>query len=244
MHHNIGFISDLHLSPRQSEITALFEQYIKTSATQLAELYILGDLFDYWIGSDYEQEYNQHILELLKKLSSITKIFFMHGNRDFLITAAELAQYNITLLADPTVITLAKKNILLSHGDKLCTLDRNYQLMRKIFQHRYTKKAFLQLPLKLRTATANTTRTISNNENHKKNSKKLATVTDAVLSLATEHKADIIVHGHTHSKQINNYKLADKTVTRIIMPSWSPSCGCELTLDEKANYNFNHITLL
>jgi UDP-2,3-diacylglucosamine hydrolase len=244
MQQQIGFISDLHLSPRQSEITALFEQYIKTSAKQLSELYILGDLFDYWIGSDYDQEYNQHILELLKQLTSSARIFFMHGNRDFLITAEELAGYNITLLTDPSIITIDNRKILLTHGDQLCTLDRNYQIMRQIFQHRYTKKIFLNMPLKIRKAAATTTRTISNNENEKKNSAKLSTVTQAVLEFANKYEADMIVHGHTHSKQIDAYELDDKTVTRLIMPSWSSENGCELTIGTKESYQFNQITLL
>ena len=230
MQQNIGFISDLHLSPGQSEITAIFEKYIKTSATQLSELYILGDLFDYWIGSDYDQKYNKYILGLLKELTKSTRVFFMHGNRDFLITKAELATYNITLLTDPSIITIAKQKILLTHGDQFCTLDRNYQLMRRVFQHPYTKKLFLSLPLQLRKLTATTTRTISSNENKKKNLAKLSTATEAVLACAHKHNIDMIIHGHTHSKQVDTYQLNDKTVTRIIMPSWSSDRGCELTI--------------
>ena len=231
MQQNIGFISDLHLSPGQSEITAIFEKYIKTSATQLSELYILGDLFDYWIGSDYDQKYNKHILALLKELTKSTRVFFMPGNRDFLITKAELATYNISLLADPSIITIAEQKVLLTHGDQFCTLDRSYQLMRRVFQNPYAKKIFLALPLQLRKLTATTTRTISSNENKKKNLAKLSTAPEAVLACAHKHNIDMIIHGHTHSKQVDTYQLKDKTVTRIIMPSWSSDRGCELTIN-------------
>lgn len=236
MQQNIGFISDLHLSPRHKEITALFESYLKNSAAKLKEIYILGDLFDYWIGDDYDREYNQYILNLLENIRP--KVFFIPGNRDFLITKVELRKHNITLLPDPTVITIASKRVLLTHGDQFCTSDHAYQLMRKVFQHQHTKQLFLQLPLAMRQLTATTTRTISNKENKRKNTAKLTTVTKTVLAFADKHQADLIIHGHTHTKQIDNYN----STTRIIMPSWEPNTASELILDSNGNYHFVDVT--
>ena len=126
------FISDLHLCENRPEITQQFIAFLETSATKAENLYILGDLFEYWPGDD-EMDNSQHqtVINALKILGlSNTKIYLMHGNRDFLISNAFTTNTHTTLLTDPTILNLYGKRILLSHGDQLCTDDTSYQAFR------------------------------------------------------------------------------------------------------------------
>src|ERR1700733_6760718 len=133
--HTTYFISDLHLSPG-SPLQALFLAFLQGPAREADALYILGDLFDVWLGKEFQPVFNTTIQTALSSLAKEgVSLFFMPGNRDFLVNTDFLKQSRLILLKDPTMISLYGTRILLSHGDSLCTQDKAYQRYRKIVRH-------------------------------------------------------------------------------------------------------------
>ncbi len=156
------FISDLHLSAKRPATSALFLKFLALEAKNADALYILGDLFESWVGDDNHNTHDEEIIEGLAKLArSGIPLYFMHGNRDFLIGDQFVARTHCTLLPDPSVVHLYQKKILLTHGDQLCTLDKKYQRFRRIVRHPFSQKFFLKLPLGLRRTIAKILRTKS-----------------------------------------------------------------------------------
>jgi len=138
------FISDLHLDASRPAITELFLTFLRTEATQAHALYILGDLFEAWIGDDDPAPEHQTVIAALHELNAQgVELYFMHGNRDFLIGADFAAHSGCTLLADPTLIDLYGTPTLLMHGDTLCTDDIAYQNFRRMSATRTGKRDFL-----------------------------------------------------------------------------------------------------
>ncbi|WP_235602894.1 UDP-2,3-diacylglucosamine diphosphatase [Piscirickettsia litoralis] len=138
------FISDLHLSPEQPKLIELFLDYLTDTARHSQALYILGDFFEFWIGDDDPEPLYQKIQKALQQLSTHqhTKIYFMPGNRDFLLGQTWCQAAGITLLTDPTVITINNQNILLSHGDLYCTDDTSYQRYRHWVRKPWLQRCF------------------------------------------------------------------------------------------------------
>jgi len=243
------FISDLHLSQNRPEASALFLKFLTTEAKNAEALYILGDLFESWIGDD---NFNAHDEKVLEGLSDFTKsgipLYFMHGNRDFLIGQQFVEKTHCTLLADPTVIQLYQDRVLLTHGDLLCTFDKNYQRFRKFVRHPLVQKCFLKLPLHWRRSIATQLREKSNehfkHENAKaaeqsvslpslssEDKKAKNTLWDVVLNTVykflREHQAYILIHGHTHKPEIQHFILDDHKALRIVLGEWKDK-GCIL----------------
>ncbi|HEX5538342.1 MAG TPA: UDP-2,3-diacylglucosamine diphosphatase, partial [Methylophilaceae bacterium] len=148
------FISDLHLCASRPAITQQFIEFLQTTAPQAQALFILGDLFEYWAGDDdLHDEHHQYIIAALRALADHgTAVYFMHGNRDFLLGEDFAAASGIILLPDPIVINLYGKRVLLSHGDALCTDDIDYQAFRQQVREPAWQQQFMQLPLAARKA--------------------------------------------------------------------------------------------
>jgi UDP-2,3-diacylglucosamine hydrolase len=229
------FISDLHLSPQRPETSTLFLKFLATEARNAQALYILGDLFESWVGDDNFNIHDQKIIEGLAEFAkSGILLYFMHGNRDFLIGQkfAERACY--ILLPDPTVIELYQNKILLTHGDQLCTFDKAYQRFRWFVQHPVTKKFFLKLPLRLRQAIARALRAQSSKrfqalqpqaatELHhatKQMTYKWDVALNTVYKFLREHQAYILIHGHTHKPGIHHFILDNHKALRIVLGEW------------------------
>ena len=143
------FISDLHLDPARAETYDKFARYLRSIKSDAQQLYILGDLFDYWIGDDGLDLIGHHqAVELLEELTeSGTQISLMHGNRDFLIGKDFLSRFNGTLIPDPQLIVIGGKVVLLMHGDSLCTDDVEHQRYREIVLSPEWQSAVLELPI-------------------------------------------------------------------------------------------------
>jgi UDP-2,3-diacylglucosamine hydrolase len=152
MRHTL-FISDLHLEPKRPDITRCFFNFLQNQAPQADALYILGDFFEVWIGDDEDTIFHRSIIAALKQLTdSGLSVYFMRGNRDFLIGQAFIRATGCHLLSDPTRIQLYGKDVLLAHGDALCTADHKHQNFRKYAQNPAYNRFFLWLPLFIRRA--------------------------------------------------------------------------------------------
>src|SRR5690554_2187871 len=150
------FIADLHLSPARPDIAALFQDFLQNRVAKADALYILGDLFDAWIGDDDTSDFAQRIQRALRELTdSGVPVYFIAGNRDFLIGQQFSQNTGVSVLPEPSLVDLYGKPTLLLHGDTLCTDDHSYQRFRKVIRWRPLQKLLLALPLSWRMRIAN-----------------------------------------------------------------------------------------
>lgn len=213
------FISDLHLSKNTPQVALLFHYFLDNIMKPGDSLYILGDFFEYWLGADLVDTIQEGALLKLKKFQSQgSQVYFIHGNRDFLIKKQTLTQYNITLLKDPSLIILFNKKILLSHGDHLCTLDKTYQRYRKLSRFFWIKFLFLHLPRKFRIFIAEKIHAQNPHGQMLKNSDyKIADATpDAIKKELDYYRPDIFIYGHVHKQGIYQHG----TSTRMVLGDW------------------------
>lgn len=234
---NTLFISDLHLSERNTHLNALFDQFIQDTLEKkdtIDALYILGDFFDVWLGDDITGEWEEHIALKLAKLNKAgIPVYFMHGNRDFLLGKTFIQSAQCTFLKDPTLIDLYGKRIILKHGDDLCTEDRQYQLFRAIVRSAWIKRLYLALPILWRKQIAVRIRQKSANRGMRDIYAKVST--SLVEKLFQEKSADILIHGHTHCPQI-------KTIAHrmhIILSDWNTR-GNLLVMNSKGEFSLDY----
>lgn len=214
------FISDLHLSLDQPGITHLFLNFLATQVSQADEVYILGDLFEVWIGDDDHNEFNTKIQNAIKKVAEKTPVFFMHGNRDFLIGEKFLESCGCQLLTDPCVINLYGIPTILTHGDMLCTKDVKHQWWRKFSQSALVRHFYLNLPLSLRRAIARLIRNKSQSRNRMMPIELMDVSQDAVKKLMLRENTLQMIHGHTHQPGIHSFNLNGKEAKRIVLGAW------------------------
>lgn len=218
------FIADLHLDDSQHEITELFLDFLKTEAIKSNSLYILGDLFEAWIGDDDTSAYNKKIINALKKYSEQGKqLFFMAGNRDFLIGKKFTQMTGATILPDPSLIDINGKTILLTHGDSLCTDDLTHLKYRRVIQHPIMKKIIQWLPLRLRRHIAKKLRQKSRQHFERNNMISVDVNNNAVLKAFIEHKVELMIHGHTHKPGLHQHK----NTKRIVLGAWHSNLKLE-----------------
>lgn len=215
---NTYFISDLHLHPGRDDLAQGLFNFLDTTISDGDTLYILGDFFDAWIGDDEDQPYYIGIKQKLATLAErkIT-LYFMHGNRDFLIQSGFAKDTSARLIADPTLIELAGKKVLLMHGDSLCTQDVEYMAFRGQVRNLAWQQTILALPLAQRRLMAAEMRKKSMSMNSNK-AEDIMDVTPAEVDVVMQaHSADILIHGHTHRParhQLENHR------ERIVLGDW------------------------
>ena len=205
-------ISDIHLNKKNEKSLVAFTEFLKKISRYSAQLFILGDLFDHWIGDDDTRPFNRSIINLLRTTSSTIPIYFMHGNRDFLIGSDFANATNVKIINDPYILNFKNHIAILTHGDLLCTKDCSYQLFRKIIRNRYIIKIYLSLPIKLRIKISNLIRSVSTRKNKKY---KIIDVTNEGIEKYRKNKS-IIIHGHTHLFGTHS----NKNYTRHVLGSW------------------------
>ncbi len=215
---NHYFISDLHLTPDCPQTLALFYQFIEQQRDKMASLYILGDFFEYWVGDDHLDSWSEKILSTLQSLD--IPLFFIHGNRDFLLSANLLSQFGIQLLQDNSLIQLAGKKIILAHGDQLCTDDLAYQEFRQMVRSLKWQKTFLAQPRQQRLNIVNSLRKKSQQAMQEKTETIMDVNPQAVEQLFQKKQAKILIHGHTHRPGIYHYDLKHFKATRYILGDW------------------------
>ena len=217
------FISDLHLSDSRPDLLQAFEHFIDSTARTAPSLYILGDLFNVWIGDDHEDETSSRVCRSLRNLAQDgTDIFIMHGNRDFLIGDDFIARCRAKFLPDPWMIQQDNQNILLMHGDTLCTLDTEYMQFRAMVRDASWQTGFLAKPLAERLAFAEQARQQSKSMSSNKAQDIMDVTPQAVTQKMLEHGADILIHGHTHRPAEHEVDLGKDTekAKRIVLGDW------------------------
>lgn len=219
------FISDLHLSSKRPETSELFLRFLKEEAKNIDALYILGDFFEVWIGDDTPNVHDNQMIEALREFSKTCPVYFMCGNRDFLISRDFERKSGATLLPDPSVIELYGKPIVLAHGDALCSLDARYQRFRKFVRHPWVKKLFLKLPLSIRHHIANAIRHSSSRPKSKSTTTKKQWQFDVALKdvyqALRKFHSHVLIHGHTHVPKIHDFILNDQPAKRIVLGEWT-----------------------
>ncbi len=223
------FISDIHLDPKRADIQSCFDQFIHsclTSKDTIDALYILGDLFEVWIGDDASIPVYKHPIHQLKQLSlSGIKVYYMHGNRDFLIGSDFAQASGCTLIPDPYSIELIidnkKQNILLSHGDIFCTDDKAYVNFRKMVRDPLWQQKFLSQSIAERVAIAQHMRQQSQLQGAEKEA--ISDVSqNALEQRMLKHQCSLLIHGHTHRPAEHRFSLHNKPARRIVLPDWKP----------------------
>lgn len=214
------FVSDIHLCESRPSITNAFISFVNKITNRVDALYILGDLFEYWVGDDSMQHGN--VIEALKALTGRhTKVFLMHGNRDFLIGSEFEKKSGATLLNDPTLIEIYGKKILLCHGDTLCTDDIEYQFFRDKIRNKSWEREFLRKSLLERISIANEFRKES--ELNKKNkSLEIMDVNHDEINrtLIQFNYPDFFIHGHTHRPNQHFINIDGHQIQRIVLGDW------------------------
>jgi len=215
------FIADLHLSDQRPEITKLFTQFLQNEARQSRALYILGDLFEAWLGDDCILPAYQEIIQHIKELtSSNIPVYFIHGNRDFLIGSRFAELTGCQLLDESTIITIDEEDYLILHGDTLCTDDVKYQQFRSMVRNPEWQKQLLAKTPAERIALAKQYREISQTETAEKAADIMDVNQQEVENALRNAKVNTMIHGHTHRPNIHNFELDGKQAQRIVLGDW------------------------
>lgn len=216
----IYFISDLHLEPAQKAITDGFLSFLD-SLFDAEELYILGDFFEVWIGDDYSNEYIELINQALQQCSAKgTKIYFMHGNRDFLVGQAWCDKAHCELLDESKLITLGDESILLMHGDSLCTDDVEYMKARVMLRNPQWQDQLLAKSIPERIEFAKQVRSESKESQKGKSYDIMDVNQEAVDKVLSEANCTTMIHGHTHRPDIHQWEFAGEDRTRYVLGDW------------------------
>ena len=196
------FIADLHLSENRPHLLALFRQFMQEQAPEAEKLYILGDLFDFWIGDDEQSDLISEVQQLIRHLTEQgVPCYFQHGNRDFLIGKKFANACGLTLLPTYQVIDLYGTPTLLCHGDTLCVDDVKYQQYRKKVHQKWRQWLFLHLPLKVRLKIAEKIRAKSRQDKQLKSTEIMDVNADFVQQMFAQFHVTQMIHGHTHRQK-------------------------------------------
>lgn len=215
------FISDLHLDPARPDITSQALEFLATETRDAEALYILGDLFEAWVGDDDPEPEKRRVIAALKQLTDRgLPCYFMHGNRDFLVGEGFAAASGCTLLADPTIVELYGTRVMLMHGDTLCTDDHQYQAFRQMVRNPAWQQAMLARPLAERVALAKQMREASAASMAGKSDEIMDVNQGAVEAAMREHDVDTLLHGHTHRPAVHRFELDGREAVRIVLGDW------------------------
>lgn len=224
------FISDIHLHANSTTQQKMLIDFLRSKGPTADAIYILGDLFAIWLGDDLNEPYSQELTATLKELSvQNVPLFFMRGNRDFLVGEKFARESGCKLLADPYKIDLYGREILLTHGDLLCTLDLNYQKFRRLVQNPFTKHVFLLLPTILRKKLGLWVKRKANRA--PQNPAAYDVAPDTVDEWFSKHAVHTIIHGHTHRPAIHE-KTNNK---RYVLGDWTAT-SAKILICEPDNY--------
>ncbi|MBV7405436.1 UDP-2,3-diacylglucosamine diphosphatase [Enterobacter sp. ENT03] len=215
------FIADLHLQTEEPAITAGFLRFLAGTAREAEALYILGDLFEAWIGDDDPNPLHRQIAAALKALADAgVPVYFIHGNRDFLLGTRFARESGMTLLPEEKVLELYGKRLLILHGDTLCTDDAGYQAFRAKVHQPWLQKLFLALPLFIRMRIAAKMRADSTSANRTKSQAIMDVNPHAVVNVMENHQVQHLIHGHTHRPAIHTLTANGEPAYRYVLGAW------------------------
>jgi len=228
----ILLISDLHLEEERPDITRAFLHFLTTRACQAEALYILGDFFEVWIGDDAITPFQQSIADALRALSERgTRIYLMHGNRDFMLGKGFCRAAGCTLLGDPSVVELGGERVLLMHGDSLCTRDEGYMRLRRLLRNPLSLFILRHLPLSTRRKLARKLRNESRAQTRMKASDIIDVTPELIPRVLAEHGVRTLIHGHTHRPATHELEVDGRPARRIVLGDWDQQ-GWALQVDE------------
>ena len=215
------FIADLHLAQNRPDITACFLRFLKYDAVHAQTLYILGDLFESWIGDDDDSSYLKTIAKALTTLSTFgTKIYYIHGNRDFLLGDKFAKKSSMTLLPEVDFIDLYGQEVVIMHGDTLCTRDIAYQAFRKKSRSWWWQAMIKSLPLFIRKKIAADYRKKSAAATATKSQEIMDVTAEEVVNCLESYQSQLLIHGHTHRPAVHDITANGKKAKRIVLGDW------------------------
>ena len=225
-------ISDLHLTNVEKDKINFFANFCKKYASKADQLFILGDLFNTWIGDDLSLVSYKEIINTLRDLSKDTKVFIMAGNRDFLLSKQFELKSGCQLISEPYTLEHNANKFLLIHGDSLCTDDINYQKLKRILRNPITQFIFLKLSKKFRLKLTGQLRKKSVEAQSYKTEELMdvnQTTTDLLMS---NHPGFALIHGHTHRQKTHN----EEKYTRYVLGDWSSTKGNAIKITDKLEW--------
>ena len=227
------FISDLHLCAGRPQGNRCFFAFLEREARAAQALYILGDLFEYWVGDDdLDDPFNAKVVAALARLvAGGVPVYLMHGNRDFVIGEAFARASGVTLLADPALIELHGQAVLLMHGDTLCTLDREYQAFRREARSEAWISKLMRQPLAERKAAVEALRRQSEQEKRSKPAEIMDVAQDEVEATLRRYGYPRLIHGHTHRPARHLHTVDGHACERWVLADWYQG-GSYLACDE------------
>lgn len=215
------FISDLHLDDRRPETTALFLDFLRKEAHSAEALYILGDLFEFWLGDDVPSQCSEQVAsELIQLNDQGIPCYFLHGNRDFLLQQDYANKAGLQLLPEEHVVELYGERVLLMHGDSLCSDDIPYQQFRAMVRNPDWQKDFLSRAPQERLQIALQARDASAEHKGKVSMDIMDVNQDEVISAFKRHGLKRMIHGHTHRPATHTLEAGDQVVQRIVLGDW------------------------
>ena len=215
------FIADLHLQTEEPAITAGFLRFLQGEARQADALYILGDLFEAWIGDDDPNPLHQQIASAIKAVVDAgVPCYFIHGNRDFLVGQRFARQSGMLLLTEEERLDLYGREVLIMHGDTLCTDDPGYLAFRAKVHTPWIQRLFLALPLLIRRRIAARMRADSKAANSSKSMDTMDVNPQAVVDVMERHHVQWLIHGHTHRPAVHELQANGQPAWRVVLGAW------------------------
>ncbi|ASK33962.1 UDP-2,3-diacylglucosamine diphosphatase [Alcanivorax sp. N3-2A] len=214
-------ISDLHLDPARPEHLAALGDLLRQHGGQAQRLYVLGDLFEAWIGDDDDSDFNRTAIDAFRAFSDAgSELYFMHGNRDFLLGEAFATACGGALIDEGTVVDLHGTRTLLMHGDSLCTQDTAYQQFRAMARDPQWQSAMLAKPLQERRMIAQGMRMQSQGNNANKAENIMDVTPEEVVRVMDQAGVRDLIHGHTHRPAVHDVPLAHGAGKRWVLGDW------------------------
>lgn len=218
------FISDLHLDIQRPEHVLALDKLLSEHAGKAEALYVLGDLFESWIGDDDDAEFNVSVEKIFRRFSDAGgKLYFMHGNRDFLLGNEFAARCGGEIIAENTVVALYGRPTLLLHGDSLCTLDEKYQQFRSMVRAEAWQQDMLAKPLQERRMIAQFMRMQSQQGNANKAANIMDVTPEEVIKALDDAGVHDMIHGHTHRPAVHEVETANGPGKRYVLGDWGDS---------------------
>ena len=228
----ILLIADLHLIPDETNKINLFIKFCQVYASKADQLFILGDLFNTWLGDDLSINAYSDVILALKTLGATTKVFITGGNRDFLLGNEFTQKTGCVLLDTPYLLKTKHQDYILIHGDELCTDDKHYQQLKSVLQHPITQFIFLHLPHKTRLKLSGQLRKKSIEAQQYKSHKIMDINQSTTDKLMQKYPNTDLIHGHTHRQNIHH----GEQYTRFVLGDWKGDQGNAIQIDDELNY--------
>ncbi len=235
------FISDLHLHPHEPDITERFHRFITWASVHTKKVYILGDFFHAWSGDDTLDDWSRGIaLQLARLAEKGIELYFMPGNRDFLVGHQFLHLAALTLLREPTVIDLDGDKVLLVHGDRYCIKDKAHQWFRRLTRNPLFPSLFLRIPQRIRKRLVNAVR-LHSQSHHQKPAPYMDVDVPTLLLHMAQHDVTKLIHGHTHKPGLTTHAYDGGEFQQYVLSDWddNPLLMC---YDKTNGFYFNRLS--